>query len=388
MALNKDYNARLKPITYKGLCGDPEIVDEAKVLVEKVKRLSELFLRSKHTVVFTGAGISTSCGIPDFRGPNGVWTKEQRGETSQEEGNDVNTFDTAQPSFTHYAIACLLHAGVIKHVVSQNVDGLHLRSGVPEQDLSELHGNIFKEYCEDCQKEYTRERDVGGMGKNYTGRRCEVQGCEGKLRDMAIDWDTDLPEAIFDRAHAEIDQADLLICLGTSLRIRPAGNMPLRVLRPKKLRSNTEVGELCIVNLQKTHLDKKATIRVNHYCDEVMRRLCVQLGVSLKLPADISGGDIGNSYSIRENSAIYKRMKKTNIAVTNTISVSADVPVKLSQTKKSNKRKAAAVNMPVVDLTTTTSTTTATTSNKKARTGKVKQSAAVKPNKDEGELYW
>jgi mono-ADP-ribosyltransferase sirtuin 6 len=295
--MSKDYNSRLKPISYKGLCGDPEITESSAALQKKVRELAKLVQNSSRTVIFTGAGISTSCGIPDFRGPNGVWTKEQRGLSYLQE-EQHNTFDSARPSLTHYAIACLVHARVFAHIVSQNVDGLHLRSGIPEDQLSELHGNIFKERCEACGREYLRPHDVGGMGLKYTGNACEEPNCTGKLRDMAVDWDTELPKSIFHKAHTEMDRADLVICLGSSLRIRPAGNMPLRVVTPKIARGG-RVGKLCIVNLQKTHLDSKAAVRISHYCDEVMQSLCEVLGLRLKPLDELhSCSAVGEMYTI------------------------------------------------------------------------------------------
>jgi len=231
----KDYNSRLKPIQDKGLCGDPEMFDSSDVLSGKMLSLVSLIKTSSYPIVFTGAGISTSSGIPDFRGPNGVWTRELKtsemmGGTIDIGSNDLglNTFNGAKPSFTHRAIACLTHLGIVKHVVSQNVDGLHLRSGVLEDNLSELHGNIFKEKCERCGKEYLRDFDVGGMGLKRTGRRCGdaigcngnllsskgSKACEGLLRDCAVDWDTELPTRVFERAHLEHDKADLVICIG------------------------------------------------------------------------------------------------------------------------------------------------------------------------------
>jgi mono-ADP-ribosyltransferase sirtuin 6 len=316
----RDYNSRLKPVRYKGLCGDPEIVEDERALAQKVRALASLIQNSQRVVIFTGAGISTSCGIPDFRGPNGVWTKELRGADSEPVA--ANSFDTAKPSYTHFAIACLLHAGIFTHVVSQNVDGLHIRSGVPESKLCELHGNIFKEYCEDCGAEYIRDKDVGGMGLKYTGNQCESTDCFGVLRDMAVDWDTELPSGIFTRAHHEIDCADVVLCLGTSLRIRPAGNMPLRVTKEKKKRGG-RAGALCIVNLQKTHLDKVATVRISHYCDEVMRRLCHELGVELKSLSELSGDRIEDCYKVREDSCLLDRVlryrKRADASAANSI---------------------------------------------------------------------
>ena len=311
--MNKDYNGRLKPMHNKGLCGDPEIVESSKTLDKNVSKLATLIKKSQRVVIFTGAGISTSCGIPDFRGPNGVWTKEKMGTSIDPMAEQINTFDQAQPSFAHFAIACLLHAGAITHVVSQNVDGLHLKSGVPEEHLSELHGNIFKEKCEACGTEYLRDHDVGGMGLNYTGKKCERPGCTGRLRDMAIDWDTDLPGEIFSRAHKEMDSADLVITMGTSLRIQPAGNMPLRVTTPK-VRRGGRTGKLCIINLQKTHLDKKATIRISHYCDDVMSKLCKLLGVTLKEKSELNGANIPHCYTIAKSSPLLARPRTNETA--------------------------------------------------------------------------
>jgi NAD+-dependent protein deacetylase sirtuin 6 len=277
-----DYNSRLKPMGQKGLCGDPEIVEVDTDLRRKVSSLTSLIRNSNKCVIFTGAGISTSSGIPDFRGPKGIWTRELKGDTIPDEERTSLIFDSAIPSFTHYAIFSLMQRGFVHHVISQNVDGLHLRSGVPPSSLSELHGNIFIEICETCGKQYFRDKDVGGMGMNYTGNICEDNNCKGKLIDFAVDWDTELPKQVFHEAYKQVRSADLCICLGTSLRIRPAGNMPRSVLRPNKQRNYR--GKLVIVNLQKTHLDQECSLRIFGYSDQVMEMLCDKLGIFVDVP--------------------------------------------------------------------------------------------------------
>ena len=257
----------------------------------------------------------------------------------------------------HYALVTLLSQGFIHHVVSQNVDGLHLRSGMAPKDLTELHGNIFLEICTACKKEYFRSKDVGGMGLQLTGNICDggddvllhdvgirtrqedsetvvdlteaaiqidsnnskcsseityvktdedkkldeenvkqrkekrIIGCGGLLRDDAVDWDTPLPEDKFRKAEEEIEKADLVITLGTSLRIRPAGQMPAAVLKKRKddfdifstkkrrRKGDSNKGKLVIVNLQKTHLDEKASLVIHSRCDDVLTGLCEQLGI-------------------------------------------------------------------------------------------------------------
>jgi mono-ADP-ribosyltransferase sirtuin 6 len=125
--MSVDYSSRLSAYSNKGVCGIPEKHDDITSVEEKVSLLSEWIKSSGHAVVHTGAGISTSAGIPDFRGPNGVWTLEKEGQTVK---TDV-TFQDAIPTFTHYALVGLVQSGFVKYVVSQNVDGLHLRSGLP-----------------------------------------------------------------------------------------------------------------------------------------------------------------------------------------------------------------------------------------------------------------
>jgi mono-ADP-ribosyltransferase sirtuin 6 len=276
-----DYNSRLKPVSSKGECGDPEYLDTRNELLQKVNALVKLIKKSKYTVIFTGAGISTSCGIPDFRGPNGIWTREKRGEIISNEEKTADLFNKAKPSFTHYSLVSLMNSNLIHHIISQNVDSLHLKSGIPLDRISEIHGNIFMEICEKCGKKYLSDHDIGGMGLQYTGNICSSQNCRnGKLRDFAIDWDTDLPTEIMNQATQEIRKSDLILCLGTSLRIHPAGDMPLEVFKTTKNRKKPQgKASIVIVNRQETHLDEKAAIKIHYYVDDVMRLLCKKLGI-------------------------------------------------------------------------------------------------------------
>ncbi|KAH7655822.1 Histone deacetylase protein [Dioscorea alata] len=106
---------------------------------------------SKHLVAFTGAGISTSCSIPDFRGPKGIWTLQHEGKGLPESSLP---FHCAMASLTHMALVELERAGILKFIISQNVDCFHLRSGIPRQKLAELHGNSFRELCPSCGAEF------------------------------------------------------------------------------------------------------------------------------------------------------------------------------------------------------------------------------------------
>ncbi|XP_044110481.1 NAD-dependent protein deacetylase sirtuin-6 isoform X5 [Neovison vison] len=145
--MSVNYAAGLSPYADKGKCGLPEIFDPPEELERKVWELAQLVWQSSNVVFHTGAGISTASGIPDFRGPHGVWTMEERGLAPKFD----TTFESARPTQTHMALVQLERVGLLRFLVSQNVDGLHVRSGFPRDKLAELHGNMFVEECVKCK---------------------------------------------------------------------------------------------------------------------------------------------------------------------------------------------------------------------------------------------
>lgn len=253
------YAEKLSFIEDVGKVGMVEFFDQPHVLQEKVERLASLIRKSKHLVVFTGAGISTSCGIPDFRGPKGIWTLQREGKALPEASLP---FHRAMPSLTHMALVELERAGILKFLISQNVDGLHLRSGIPREKLAELHGNSFMETCPSCGVEYLRDFEVETIGLKETSRRCAVKSCGVKLKDTVLDWEDALPEKEMNLAEKHCKMADIVLCLGTSLQITPACNLPLKTLRGG--------GKIVIVNLQKTPKDKKASLVIHGLVDKVI----------------------------------------------------------------------------------------------------------------------
>ncbi|KAJ7960935.1 NAD-dependent protein deacetylase SRT1 [Quillaja saponaria] len=253
------YAEKLSYIEDVGSVGMTEHFDPPHVLQEKIERIAMMIKKSKHLVVFTGAGISTSCGIPDFRGPKGIWTLQREGKALPEASLP---FHRAVPSLTHMALVALENAGILKFVISQNVDGLHLRSGIPREKLAELHGNSFMETCLSCGTEYFRDFEVETIGLKETSRRCSDAKCGSKLKDTVLDWEDALPSKEMDPSEKHCRMADIVLCLGTSLQITPACNLPLKALRGG--------GKIVIVNLQKTPKDKKASLVVHGLVDKVI----------------------------------------------------------------------------------------------------------------------
>lgn len=244
--------------------------DPADVLAEKVCRLAAMIRDSQHFVVFTGAGISTSAGIPDFRGPNGKWTRQARGQKPMTGVETVKAF----PTPTHMALVALHNAGKLKYVISQNCDGLHRRSGFPAAAISELHGNGNVETCEDCGLQYFRDfrcdRMKGKACDHFTGRFCR---CDGRLLNSTIDFGQGLPQKPLHKAREHSQMADLHLALGSSLTVSPANNMPELTASSK--------GKLVICNLQKTPLTEMAAFQIYAKTDVVINMLMEQLSIPI-----------------------------------------------------------------------------------------------------------
>ncbi|XP_063829939.1 NAD-dependent protein deacetylase Sirt6 [Ostrinia nubilalis] len=261
-----NYAEGLSPYEHKGILGVPEKFDPPEKFNKKCELLSQLISQSKHVVVHTGAGISTSAGIPDFRGPNGVWTLEKQGKKPS---TNVS-FADAKPTKTHMILKKLVECNKVQYVVSQNIDGLHLKSGLSRKHLAELHGNMFVDECNVCKRQFVRNRPVETVGKKCSGVPCAsshigVRPCRGRLYDGVLDWEHSLPENDLLMAEWHSSIADLSICLGTTLQIIPSGNLPIETAKFG--------GKLVICNLQPTKHDNKADLVINYYVDDVLEKV-------------------------------------------------------------------------------------------------------------------
>jgi len=247
------------------------------VLREKISTLVEWWRNAKHVVVYTGAGISTAAGLPDYRGPEGVWTRKLRGEDVDE---TLELFGY-EPTLAHDALARLYKAGFLAHVCTTNLDNLHSKSGLPKDALSELHGNSFVEECSSCGMTFKRAflvRNATGLFEHGTGRACEK--CGGPLRDNIVNFGNTFAhvpsmEAQHDQAWIETIKADLVVVLGSSLSVQSSCDLPEECIAPRGEKSAG--GRLVIVNQQKTPKDSLASLRLSATCDEAMGPLAAAL---------------------------------------------------------------------------------------------------------------
>jgi len=206
-------------------------------LAPRIETLARWMVKSNHIVVFTGAGISTESGLPDFRGPDGIWTLMAKGIPPK-----VVPFASAQPNPGHIAILRLQELGKLGFLVSQNVDNLHRRSGIRPDLLAELHGNVTKLRCERCEGEVDSFPDLHSC-----------PWCGGRLKSSVVDFGQQLPAAALAHSYDHTVQCDLFVVAGSSLVVTPAADMPRLAL---------EAGaRLVIINQGETPLDHLAQFR-------------------------------------------------------------------------------------------------------------------------------
>ena len=283
------YADGLSPYEHKGKLGQPESFDTPEEVDRKVALLTKwISQESTHTIFHTGAGISTSAGIPDFRGPKGVWTLEKKGLKP-----DINvSWDDAEPTKSHMAIAKLIDMNLAQFIISQNIDGLHMRSGIPRTSIAELHGNMFVDACKTCKRMFVRGTPAPTVGQKFVGKSCPSSkladnscaskrgSCRGKLIDFVLDWEDALPDDDLDLALSHSTLSQLSVVIGSTLQIVPAGNMP--TYTKKYDGGGKGAGKLVIINLQPTKHDKKADLVIRAFADTVMEK--VFQGLSLAIP--------------------------------------------------------------------------------------------------------
>lgn len=231
-----------------------------------IDRLRRLIDGTSRIVPFTGAGISTECGIPDFRSPGGLWTKnkpipfydymanaEARSEAWRRRFAIEETFAAAKPGRGHLALASLYRAGKAKAVVTQNIDNLHQLSGIAPQDVVELHGNTSYALCLDCAKRYELADIRPVFEASGDAPDCS---CGGFIKTATVSFGQAMPADAMQRAQRLASDCDLLLVVGSSLVVWPAAGIPLLAKRSG--------AALAIVNREPTELDEFADLVVRN----------------------------------------------------------------------------------------------------------------------------
>jgi NAD-dependent deacetylase len=222
-------------------------------LNDRIGRLSQWMYESKYLVVFTGAGISTESGLRDFRGPDGLWTRRDKGLPTPRQN-----FTGASPNAGHLAIADLQNMGKLAFLISQNVDNLHLKSGIRPELLAELHGNLTKVRCVSC--EFKMDRMEGE-------KECPL--CGGRLVSTVVNFGDSLPAKDLAESYKHSQRCDLFVVVGSSLVVYPAADMPAVAL---------EAGaRLVIINQGETPFDKHAQLCFSEAIGEILPPAVEQL---------------------------------------------------------------------------------------------------------------
>jgi NAD-dependent deacetylase len=239
------------------------IAPDLKTAHETLRRLIEA---AEVVVPFTGAGISTECGIPDFRSPGGIWTKlkpipfgdfvasqEMRDESWRRRFAMEAEFANARPGRGHQALASLYRAGKSPGVITQNIDNLHQISGIAAEHVVELHGNTTYATCLDCARRY----ELAWVKSRFAaGGRAPDCDCGGAIKTATVSFGQAMPEAEMQRAEAMTLQCDLFIAIGSSLVVWPAAGFPLMAKR--------NGAHLVIINREPTEFDAIADLVVRH----------------------------------------------------------------------------------------------------------------------------
>lgn len=246
-------------------------------LAELIDEAAELLTRASRVVVFTGAGVSTESGIPDFRGRDGIWTRYNPDDfTYQKFISDpearkriwrgLTAFGEAgraEPNPCHYALADLEQLGKLDCIITQNVDGLHQTAGVGEEKVIELHGTTRYVKCLSCEKRYPRDEIADRIKQGIDDPVCD--DCGGILKSAAVFFGESMPMREVAEAQRRSQGCDLMMVLGSSLVVYPAAYMPAYAVQSG--------AKLIIVNLEPTPMDEYAAVCINEKVGEVLPRI-------------------------------------------------------------------------------------------------------------------
>jgi NAD-dependent deacetylase len=252
--------------------------------MEEIEQLAQLIVESKRTVVFTGAGISTESGIPDFRSPGGIWSRYdpedftiQRFLSGPDARKRIWKMSTesgllieAEPNPAHYSIARLHKMGKLDCVITQNIDNLHQKAGVPDDKVFELHGNMGWVVCLSCHRRFPMPEILQKIKEGIEVPDCPE--CQGILKPDAVFFGEALPQETLHEAIHRSRHCNLFIVVGSTLLIYPAAYIPTYA---------AEVGaKLSIINLTPTPFDNYAAVIIRGKAGDVMSNVVERVVLS------------------------------------------------------------------------------------------------------------
>jgi NAD-dependent deacetylase len=248
---------------------------------EKINQVAAMIAAARKVVIFTGAGVSTESGIPDFRRPGGLWTRFdpddftinkylRSGRTRRKMWEILlqgGLLSEAEPNTAHRAIAELEKMGKLTSVITQNIDNLHQKSGNNPDRVHELHGNMQWVICLSCRQRYPLEDMIKTFSPGHSVPEC--LHCRGILKPDVIFFGETLPENTLKAAIQESQECDLFIIIGSSLVVYPAASLPLVAKRYG--------ARIVIINLGPTEQDSLADVIINQSAGETMTRIMAKL---------------------------------------------------------------------------------------------------------------
>jgi NAD-dependent deacetylase len=252
--------------------------------LEETEKLAQLIVQSRKVVVFTGAGISTESGIPDFRSPGGIWSRYDPEDFTMQKflsgpaarktiwkmSIEGGLLAEAKPNLAHYAIAELYQLGKLDCVITQNIDNLHQKAGVPEDRVFELHGNMGRVVCLSCHRRFPMPEVLRKIQEGVEVPDCP--DCRGILKPDAVFFGEALPQETLQEAIRRAQDCDLFIVIGSTLVIYPAAYVPTYA---------REAGaKLAIINLSSTPFDHYAEVIIRGKAGQIMSEVMERVRLS------------------------------------------------------------------------------------------------------------
>ena len=252
--------------------------------MDEIERLARLIVESKKIIAFTGAGISTESGIPDFRSPGGIWNRYDPEDftiqkflsspaarkTIWKMSLEGGLLTEAEPNSAHYAIAELYQLGKLDCVITQNIDNLHQKAGVPEDKVFELHGNTQWVVCLNCHRRFPMSEVLQMIREGAEVPDCP--DCHGNLKPDAVFFGEALPQETLQEAIRRAQNCDLFIVIGSTLIVYPAAYIPTY--------ARESGARLAIVNLTSTPFDHYAEVVIQGKAGEIMSKVMEKVRLS------------------------------------------------------------------------------------------------------------